>query len=93
MLILKELKESYVDLLKIIQCVFIFIANWYAVYFIICYIWLLHTDNIVFNTITAMLEGLMLYYYIINLFSWYMLMYHIKVLTQLRIGIEYNECK
>ena len=33
------------------------------------------------------------YYYLINLFTWYLLMHQIEIMSEIRNGVEYQECK
>ena len=84
----REMKESYVDLLRVIQYAIIFIYYCLLIYNTWCFYWYKHKISL--NIISAIVENIILYYYVINLFSWYLLMRHIMILHQLRNGIEYE---
>ena len=89
----RELKENYVDLLRMTQYGFIFLWYLYSTWYFLCSIWYDHIDNTAYETMNEMFEGLLQYYYIVNLSSWYLLMIHIKILHKLRNGMQFQECK
>ena len=89
----REMKESYIDLLRITQFIFILIWYFYSVFYIICSFWYRSTYGIVFKIIIAIFESWELYYFIVYLTTWYLLLIQILIMHQLRINSQYQECK
>ena len=91
--IFKELKESFIDILRMIQCIYIFTWQCYVIYLISSNLWKEKIDPIFFKLSICILYVLMHIYYWLNLISWSLLINHIQILNQLRNGIEYQKCK
>ena len=89
----KEMKESYIDLLRTIQYVFIFVWYCYSIQFVLRNFWYKQTDYTIINIIDSALESIIKYYYILNLITWYLLMHQIMILHQLRNGCRYSKWK
>ena len=90
LLIWREIKENFIDALRMIQYVFILLWFLHAIFEILWSFWYEHTDDLAIIIIIEVFEGLMLYYYILNLLVWYLLMNKIIVLRKLRSGIKYD---
>ena len=90
LLILKEIKENFIDVLRMNQYIFILLWFLHAIFEILWSFWYKHTDDLGITIIIEVFDGLMLYYYILNLLAWYLLMNKIIVLHKLRSGINYD---
>ena len=93
LLIRKEMKEVYIDLLLITQYSFILVWFLYTIYEILCNFWYEHTDILIIRITHEMLEYFILYYYILNLWTWYLLIHQIIILQQLRDKENYQKCR
>ena len=85
----KEMKERFIDVLRMVQYWLILTWFLYVTYFVIFNFWDEHNGNMV-KILDGIMDGVLIYYYIFNLTTWYLLMYQIKVLKLLRNGIEYK---
>ena len=89
----KEMKDSFIDVLRVIQYVATFIRFLTLAFSYMWYFWKMHSDNLYFQNVLEFLDGIGYYYPILNFLTWYLLMYQIKILYQLRNGGSFQDCK
>ena len=89
----KELGESFFDLLRFYQNYFI--CYWYicSIYNIIWIFYYIEANNLFVKLVLGFWFCFIFWYYIANLSSWYLLMYHIKILQEWKSSNKYEECK
>ena len=87
----REINDSYVDILRLIQYTAIFIRYLTSIFIYVWYFWHILPENLIFQVLIEFLDGFAFYYYILNLITWYLLMYHIREMYQLRYGGWYLE--
>ena len=92
-IIFRELKGPVIDLFKIIQpwLGIIVFLNYNFGY--IRYIWYLTLNDAACNLIFVILLSSIWLYYAANLLTSYLLIFHIRVLHQIRSGTEYSELR
>ena len=93
LLLWRELREPFIDMLRIIQYAWCVIRFGIAVCTILLFIWYKHTNIFYIKLIIGIIENFGYIYYITNLFTWYLLIYHIKTLQELRDGANFSDWK
>ena len=92
-LLWKEMKEPFIDMLKVIQYIFIFIWYCFNIFIIFCNLWTDLKGGIYLNILAWILIDFITHYIVINFLTCYLLMNQIMVLHQLRNGDQYQNCK
>ena len=90
-LVWKELKENYIDVLRMSQHISMILWFCNKISIILWLYWYKHTNILSVNIIDEILGAFIFFYYFINLFTWYLLNYHITTLNQLKDGARYQE--
>ena len=89
----REMKEAYIDLLRVIQYILIFLRYCYSIFAISSLFWITSNYNTTLDIIFAAFQSSIIYYCLTNLITWYLLMNHIEAMSQLRNGKQLSKMK
>ena len=88
----KEIKRPAIDLFKIIQSILIMVFFWSSIFVHYWYVWL-NCRTLLYQTLFIILFSTLYLYYVVNLLCWYILVFHINTLRNMRNGVDYEEWK
>ena len=86
----KEMRRPAIDLFKIIQSILIIIFFSTSIFVHYWYVWL-NYRSLLYQTISITLFSALYLYYVVNLQWWYLLVFHIDTLKNMRNGADYKD--
>ena len=91
-LIWRELRDYFIDLLRVVQYILIAICFWYDVVSSTLLIFYPDVNSLLIDIVFDVIASLFLYY-IINQLSWFILIKHLNTYAKMRRGSKFEDCR